>query len=81
MDTPRHCLLQDHIPAHFEGCRWCNGTVLGCSSHMEHRPQPEQLAWGMHKVLQKDTMPWPHLQVAKPCFRGNGVVQPGNSTS
>ena len=64
-----HYSIQDHIPAHFEGCQWCNGTDLGHSSHMEHRPQPEQLAWGMHKVPQKDTRLWTHLQVADPSFR------------
>ena len=47
-----HYSIQDHTPAHSEGCQWCNGTDLGCSSHTEHRPQPEQLAWGMHKVPQ-----------------------------
>ena len=61
-----HHSIQDHTLAHFEGCQWCNGTDLGCSSHMEHRPQLEQLAWGMHKVPQKGTMPWTHLQVANP---------------
>ena len=65
-----HHLLQDHTPDHAEGCQWCSGTGLGCSSHMEHRPQPEHLVWGMHKVPQKDTVPWTHLQVADPCFRG-----------
>ena len=64
-----HYSIQDHIPARSEVCQWCNGTDLGCSSHMQHRPQPEQLAWGMHKVPQKDTRLWTYLQVADPCFK------------
>ena len=79
MDTLLHCSLHNHILAHSEGCRWCNGTDLGHSSHMEHRPQPEQLAWGMRKAPQKDTMPLTHLQVAKPCFQSRHVIlQPEN---
>ena len=49
---------------------------------MEHLPQPEQLAWGMRKVPQKDTMPSTHLQVEKPCDQSSNVIaQPENSTS
>ena len=82
MDTLLHCSPQDHIPAHSEGCRWCNGTDLDHSSHMEHHPPPEQLAWGMHKVPQKDTMPLTHLQVKIACDQGsNVIVQPENSAS
>ena len=70
MDTLLHCSLQDHTPAHSEGCQWCNDTDLGCSSRMEHHQQPKQLAWGMRRVPQQDTMPLTHLQVAKPHCKG-----------